>query len=97
MLHAPQSEYHHAKQGCYLCGTTGDLVDTQVFIEGEGVLAICSGCIKGDLLLTLGIDLKALEGAEAALDAAVTEATAARAEVRRLRKQIKDLKAPVPV
>lgn len=35
----------HAKGGaCYICGNPSDLVDTEVSIDYEGVLAICRGC-----------------------------------------------------
>jgi hypothetical protein len=36
----------HAKMGCYLCGRGDRLVSTEVQIEGEGILAICTGCIQ---------------------------------------------------
>lgn len=45
MLYAPFSDYHHAEHACYLCGRADHLVDTEKSIEGEGVLAICEGCV----------------------------------------------------
>jgi hypothetical protein len=35
----------HAKGACYVCLRADGLVDTDVQIEGEGILAICVGCI----------------------------------------------------
>jgi hypothetical protein len=49
--------YVHAKEGCYLCGKGGPVVDTGVDIEGEGALAICDGCIH-DLAVALGLDVE---------------------------------------
>lgn len=37
--------YMHAKEACYLCTRPGPLVDTGMQIEGEGILALCFGCI----------------------------------------------------
>ena len=42
-----------ANGGCYLCGSVNGLVSTEKIIEGEGLLAICSGCIN-DLAVTAG-------------------------------------------
>lgn len=47
------AEYFHARQACYLCLQPHDCVDTSIVIEGEGVLALCHGCIR-DLALTSG-------------------------------------------
>jgi hypothetical protein len=47
----------HAKQGCYICGEVNKLVDTEVAISYEGILAICSGCAK-DLAHVAGWDLE---------------------------------------
>jgi len=47
----------HAKQGCYLCGEVNRLVDTEVGIPYEGILAVCVGCAK-DLAQTAGWDLE---------------------------------------
>lgn len=47
----------HAKQGCYLCGQVNRLVDTEVSIPYEGILAICTGCAK-DLAHAAGWDLE---------------------------------------
>jgi hypothetical protein len=46
-------QYYHAKQSCYLCGQTSNLVDTEVQIEGEGVLGICKGCVH-DMAVVAG-------------------------------------------
>lgn len=45
MLHAEHAEYQHAQMRCYLCPNVDDLVDTQVVVEGEGILAICRHCV----------------------------------------------------
>lgn len=50
------AEYFHAKQACYLCHQPHNVVDTEIQIEGEGVLCICRGCI-GALAQTAGFDL----------------------------------------
>lgn len=44
---APQGMTYHANMACYICGVTTNLIDTSVQIEGEGVLAICPGCVAG--------------------------------------------------
>lgn len=36
----------HARAGCYVCLRGDRLVDTGAFIEGEGALALCAGCIR---------------------------------------------------
>jgi hypothetical protein len=47
----------HAKNGCYLCGNPNRLIDTEVSVDYEGVLAICEGCVK-DLAQTAGFNLE---------------------------------------
>lgn len=47
----------HAKGGCYLCGNTNHLVDTEVYIDYEGVLAFCLSCVR-DMAMTAGYDLE---------------------------------------
>lgn len=42
-----------ANGGCYICASTNGLVSTDISIEGEGLLALCSGCIH-DLAVTAG-------------------------------------------
>ena len=54
MLHIEHAEYHHAQMRCYLCPNVDDLVDTQVSIEGEGILAICRHCV-GEMIQVLDI------------------------------------------
>jgi hypothetical protein len=56
MLYVGNSYYLHAKEGCYVCGRGDSLVDTEVPIIGEGVLAICKGCIV-DMARTAGVDV----------------------------------------
>lgn len=34
----------HAKQGCYLCTSPNQLIDTEVLIPFEGILAVCVSC-----------------------------------------------------
>ena len=48
----------HAKGGaCYICGNPADLVDTEVSIDYEGVLAICHGC-AWDIAQTAGFRME---------------------------------------
>lgn len=35
----------HAKGGCYRCGRGDSLVDMDAYVEGEGALTICKGCV----------------------------------------------------
>ncbi len=53
VLHA---EDHFAGQSCYLTGAVDDLVDTSVFIEGEGVLALSVQAIK-ELAIAAGFSV----------------------------------------
>lgn len=34
-----------ADRGCYVCGGSDNLISTDVIIEQEGILALCTGCI----------------------------------------------------
>lgn len=74
------ASYYHARQACYLCLNPNDVVDTSIQIEGEGVLAICRGCIA-DLARTAGFDLDdrsaEIELLRIERDEAVNEAKAA--------------------
>lgn len=45
-----------AGQSCYLTGAVDDLVDTSVFIEGEGVLALSVQAIK-ELAIAAGFSV----------------------------------------
>lgn len=38
--------YTHAAGGCYVCHRGDSLVNTDTVIQGEGVLALCKGCIQ---------------------------------------------------
>ena len=67
----------HAKQGCYVCNNPNNLVDTEVSIPYEGVLAICVGCAK-DLAQTAGWDLEVQADEVVALRQSVTELTTER-------------------
>lgn len=91
-----QSAYYHAKAGCYLCGRTDSLVDTSVQIEGEGVLALCIGCIKGDLCMTAGIDVDALEATAEAIVALQDELAQAKDATKVLRTKLRAQKRPAP-
>ena len=92
MQFAPQSAYYHAKQSCYLCLQTSELVDTGVQIEGEGVLAICRGCVTGDMLNALGISLDALEVDSEVVAALQDELAEAKAATKAARAQLRDLR-----
>lgn len=45
MIRIDQATFVIAKEGCYVCGRGGPLVDTEVGISGEGSLAVCDTCI----------------------------------------------------
>lgn len=63
----------HARAGCYVCLRGDRLVDTGAFIEGEGALALCAGCIR-----------EAAEAADLTFnEARVAEISSAFAEERR--------------
>jgi len=34
-----------AEHGCYICGNRDNLLSTEVIIDTEGILALCSGCV----------------------------------------------------
>jgi len=53
-MHLADAAYYHAGESCYLCKSqTAGLVDTEVQIDYEGVLAICPGCVL-DMVSTAG-------------------------------------------
>lgn len=88
MERVQNTSYFHANGSCYLCGQPNDCVDTSVQITGEGVLAICHGCIH-DLAMTAGYvlsDNKAqVEQLVADLDDQTKRADAAEEMLRKLR------------
>jgi hypothetical protein len=63
----------HANGGCYRCLRGDNLVDLDVQIVGEGILAICTGCLK-EAAEAAGIHLN---------EAAVAEERAAHQEAAR--------------
>jgi len=67
----------HAKGGCYLCGSPNKLVDTEIVISYEGVLAICEACAR-DLAMTAGWNLEVRVD-----DLNAAEYRAAKAEIER--------------
>ena len=89
MLAIAQSHYTMAKEGCYRCGVTHDLVDMDAHIEGEGALVICRGCIR-EACYTLGIDLKSLEAKAVATDAYKEELELAQADYRKVAKDLRE-------
>jgi len=80
----------HAKQGCYLCGNPNRLVDTEVSIDYEGVLAICVGCVK-DLAQTAGFNLEIPAAEVERLKAAEIALTAERDSAERALADIKEM------
>ena len=44
--HVFAAPFTAAKEGCYICRRADDVVVFDAVIEGEGVLAICTGCIN---------------------------------------------------
>lgn len=47
----------HASDACYLCHNPNNLVDTEVTIPYEGVIAICTNCARS-VAMTAGWDLE---------------------------------------
>lgn len=92
MQHIAAAVYTYAKESCYRCGQTHDLVDMDVHIEGEGSLAICRNCIR-EACFYLDIDLKMLEAKAASYDAMKSELEEAQADYRAARKETRALKA----
>jgi hypothetical protein len=72
----PEAGYLHAGQACYLCLRVEDVIDTGHQIEGEGILAICTNCVK-DLAVSAGMDPEA-EGEVEQMAAITTQLTADR-------------------
>lgn len=78
-MHLADAAYFHAGEACYLCKqATAGLVDTEVQIDYEGVVAVCPGCLL-DMVQTAGFRVE--DAAEvAALRAELEEHKAARIE-----------------
>lgn len=71
-----------ANGGCYLCARTDNLVSTSKVIEGEGLLALCSGCIN-DAAVTAGFAVNAqgeIERTQRAAEALADQLAEAEAE-----------------
>jgi hypothetical protein len=64
----------HAQGGCFVCHRGDNLVDTEVQVEGEGILALCSSCIQ-DAAQAAGLTLN--EGAFAEIRATLERERAA--------------------
>lgn len=64
MLVFGNATFQIAKQGCYTCGRGDSLVSTEIIIEGEGILALCPGCIH-DLAVSAGYKVNAVADFEA--------------------------------
>lgn len=94
MLYAPTTEYHHAKQTCYLCGRADHLVDTQVIIEGEGVLAICEGCVL-DMVRVLTEHSETDVFDASSQSALEQQVKSLQREKRELAKRLRETKVPV--
>lgn len=45
MQHLEAITLAYAKSSCYRCGASGDAIDMDCFIEGEGALALCTTCL----------------------------------------------------
>lgn len=46
MQHEVNAPHNAAKAGCYLCTNPNSVVVTDAYIEGEGTLVICTGCLS---------------------------------------------------
>lgn len=99
MMLLDNAMYVHAKESCYLCGNPNCIVDTEVPIEGEGVLAICVRCIR-DLAQTAHMnvdaeaDLVLLIGEHNSVLAQLAEE---KARTKDLRRALRAAKTPVAV
>ena len=55
MLHVTECPHETAKGGCYQCTRPGDGIIFDSPIEGEGILFLCTGCLRdANKLATLG-------------------------------------------
>lgn len=86
---------HHAKHGCYICGRTDGIVNTEAQIEGEGVLAFCSVCVR-DAARALGLDFNDAYVAElrTSLTLAQAQRDAAVARTERLDDIVREASRP---
>lgn len=83
----PEAGYLHAGQACYLCLRVGDVIDTGMQIEGEGILAICTSCVK-ELAQAAGMDPDA-EGEVAQMAEIVTVITEERDRAVDIAKRVR--------
>lgn len=96
MQRIPQPIYAHAKSSCYLCGSAANGIDFEVFIEGEGVLFLCRGCVT-EAATTLGLKLadptieERLKEAEVELEEARAARNLAEAMVFELNKRAHEI------
>lgn len=90
------AEFWHAQSACYTCGRVEDVIDTEVQIEGEGVLAICTNCVK-EMAVAGGMDPDASNDVElmAQLTGRLTkERDDAVALTKKLRAQLREARRP---
>lgn len=91
----PEAGYLHADQACYLCHRVEDVIDTGRQIEGEGILAICTNCVK-EMAASAGMDPDA-EGEVEQMAAIVTQMDEDRDRAvdlaKKLRKQLREERA----
>lgn len=57
MIRSDSANGAHIGQACLLCRNPNDIIDTEVSIPYEGVLAICTRCVR-DMALCAGYDLE---------------------------------------
>lgn len=75
MIYAREATYLNAKAACYACEQNRDGVDFGISIEGEGILFICSGCLRdASRAINPGRALKAREDKAEAKARAAAEA-----------------------
>lgn len=89
------AEFWNAQSACYTCGRVADVIDTGVQIEGEGVLALCTNCVK-EMASVGGMDPEAANDVEtmAQLTGTLsTERDAAVALNKKLRTQLRESRA----
>lgn len=73
MQRLENANYAFAKQACYICGQPHDVVDTEAFVEGEGALCICRGCVA-DMAQTAGFILESRSAQIADLEERLVDA-----------------------
>lgn len=86
------AEFYHAQSACYTCGRVEDVINTDVQVEGEGILAICTNCVHE--MAQVAEDVDEVETMAQLTGQLTRERDDAMKLVRALRKEIRELKRP---